>query len=74
MQTNYWKLQNSVDKFNAVPHNIQLANLGSSHGTDGFDYTGIPYRTFNFALGGQHYPYDYAILNQYINDFEKAPY
>jgi hypothetical protein len=69
--TNYWKYLNGVDKFNNVPHEIQLANLGSSHGTESFDYTSIPYRTFNFALGNQRYLYDHAILNHYIENFEK---
>jgi hypothetical protein len=70
--TAYGKYRHGVSKFSKVPNNIELANLGSSHGTESFDYTGIPYRTFNFALGGQYYLYDYAILKQYIDHFDKG--
>jgi hypothetical protein len=70
MRTSYWKYENGVDKFMNVPGHIQLANTGSSHGGC-FDYTDIPYRSFNFALPSQLYPYDYAILQQYIDNFDK---
>jgi hypothetical protein len=71
MRTSYWKYENDVDKFMNVPGHIQLANVGSSHGELGFGYTDIPYRSFNFALSGQRYIYDYAILQQYIDNFDK---
>jgi hypothetical protein len=70
IRTTYWK-ENDTKQFKNVPGNIQLANVGSSHGTESFDYTGIPYRTFNFALTGQRHVYNYAILKQYIEHFDK---
>ena len=38
ISTNHWKAENNVWKFNFVPDDIQLANLGSSHGEYGFFY------------------------------------
>lgn len=72
-RTNYY-LQNiasDVQKFYNVPEHIQLANIGSSHGTESFDYSDVPYTCFNFALSSQRFFYDYAILKQYITRFEK---
>ena len=72
-RSNYWKdtVSSDTKKFKNVPGNIQLANVGSSHGELSFDYTGIPYRTFNFALSGQRHAYNYAVLEQYIGHFDK---
>ncbi|GHU20116.1 hypothetical protein FACS1894163_13150 [Spirochaetia bacterium] len=69
IRTTYWK--KTVTSFRNVPDNIQLANVGSSHGERSFDYTGIPYRTFNFALSDQRHVYNYAVLAQYIEHFDK---
>jgi hypothetical protein len=69
-RTEFWKNEYKAGKFFAMPDNIQLANFGSSHG-GGFDYTGLPYRTFNFSFDNQLYPYDYALLSQYIEKFDK---
>ncbi|GHV80558.1 hypothetical protein AGMMS49944_23490 [Spirochaetia bacterium] len=71
--TMHWKdgVKAEIKKFENVPYHIQLANVGSSHGTVSFDYTGIPYRTFNFALGNQWHVYNYAILEQYLEHFDK---
>jgi hypothetical protein len=72
MKTNVWKNAISdVGKFETVPGNIQIANVGSSHGLCSFDYRDIPYRSFNFALSSQRFIYDYAILQQYIDRFDK---
>ncbi|GHT83063.1 hypothetical protein FACS1894137_03270 [Spirochaetia bacterium] len=73
IRTTYWKESVAVTtgKFKNVPEHIQLANVGSSHGTESFDYTGIPYRAFNFALSSQRHVYNYAVLEQYIEHFDK---
>jgi hypothetical protein len=71
--TNFWKYQkNEIVKFASVPDHLQLANLGSSHGLNSFDYSGLPYRAFNFALSSQRYVYDYAVLKQYLNHFDRG--
>ena len=70
ISTNHWKAENNVWKFNFVPDDIQLANLGSSHGEYGFFYDDFSqYRTFNFAVSSQRYFWDYALLQQYIDSF-----
>lgn len=70
VETNHWKKENNVWKFNFVPDDIQLANFGSSHGEVGFKYDGFPqYTTFNFGLGSQRYFWDYGILRQYADRF-----
>lgn len=70
--TQFWKYHDlHIAKFSDVPQGIQLANLGSSHGLNGFDYTGVPYKTFNFALSSQTLLLDYSVLRQYIDHFER---
>ena len=60
-----------VYKFNSLGiqyTNIQIGNLGSSHGAYNFDYTPLTERgisCFNFANASQSYDYDYAILKEY---------
>lgn len=47
---------------------IQIGNLGSSHGLNDFAYDHISergYACFNFANTSQSYDYDYAILQEY---------
>ena len=68
--TNYWK-NNVSSKFLDVPENIQLANVGSSHGINSFDYSDVSYRGFNFGLSDQRFLYDYAIIKQYAGKFDK---
>jgi len=70
-RTNYWKNIKDTAKFENVPEGIRLANVGSSHGLNAFDYSYIPYRSFNFALSSQCFLYDYAILRQYTDWFSK---
>lgn len=61
------------EKFINVPDNIQIANLGSSHGVFGFDYSDYEgeYTTFNFALTSQTLSYDYRILQQYEDNLQE---
>ncbi|MDE6664473.1 MAG: D-alanyl-lipoteichoic acid biosynthesis protein DltD [Lachnospiraceae bacterium] len=47
---------------------VQIGNIGSSHGAYNFDYTPLTergYSCFNFANASQSYNYDYAILKEY---------
>ncbi len=70
--TNYWKYENDMNKFYDVPYDIELGNFGSSHGLYGINYDFAPgIRVYNFALKGQPYFYDYALLNKYIVHFSK---
>jgi len=73
INTNYWQgtVINPTEKFNHIPDNIQIANVGSSHGECGFDYREISNRGFNFALSQQYPLYDYLVLKQYVNQFDK---
>ena len=62
-----------VNVFNFVPHNIQLANVGSSHGQCAFSWDALAaergYETFNFALPSQSFLYDYSLINMHKDDF-----
>lgn len=47
---------------------IQIGNLGSSHGAYNFDYTTFTqrgYSCFNFGNASQSFDYDYALLKEY---------
>ncbi len=61
-----------VEKFNTVPQNIQVCNLGSSHGEYGFDYSDLEYTGFNFGLSSQTLSYDYRVLMHYGKQLEKG--
>lgn len=55
-----------VLKFQSVPSEIEICNLGSSHGLYGFDYEAVAdYTCFNFGLTSQNLSYDYRILYYY---------
>ena len=62
-----------VNVFNFVPHNIQLANTGSSHGQCAFNWDALAnergYETFNFALTSQSFLYDYSLINMHKDGF-----
>lgn len=47
---------------------VQIGNLGSSHGAYNFDYTrftDLGYSCFNFGNASQSFDYDYALLKEY---------
>lgn len=49
-------------------HEVNIGNLGSSHGAYGFSYgdiIGFGYICFNFANTSQSYDYDYAVLKEF---------
>lgn len=72
VNTNYWKNETDATlKFKNVPQHIQIANIGSSHGLNSFDYDDISNQSFNFSLSSQRFIYDFAILKQYKNSFDK---
>lgn len=55
-----------VKKFDNVPNDINICNVGSSHGLYGFCYDNEDkYNCFNFALVSQLYTYDSRILEYY---------
>lgn len=52
----------------ALYDDVQIGNLGSSHGAYDFDYTILTergYSCFNFANTSQSFNYDYAVLKEY---------
>lgn len=72
METPY----SDADKFNYMDsnyNNIQICNIGSSHGEYAFTYKNLEknmgYECFNFAMASQTYDYDYAILSMYQDHF-----
>lgn len=53
-------------KFQSVPDNIQVCNLGSSHGVENYLYKEeSDCISFNFALSSQYLSYDYRILQHF---------
>ena len=61
------------EKFTHVPQNIQLANVGSSHGDYSFDYSNFPeYVAINMGIRMQLHKYSYYIIEQYIDCFAKG--
>lgn len=64
-----------ADKFFHIKEfpNIQICNLGSSHGENDFKYDQLAYargyQCFNFAMSSQTYNYDYALLSMYRDSF-----
>lgn len=60
------------EKFSHVPQNIQLANVGSSHGACSFDYDDFPNLTaYNMGISWQHHKYNYYMIKQYVDSFAK---
>lgn len=62
-----------INVFQFIPDDIQIANVGSSHGQCDFNWNPLTKErgisTFNFALTSQSYEYDYALINMHQNDF-----
>ncbi len=68
-----------ADKFHYMDssyNNIQICNIGSSHGEYAFTYKDLTkeqgYECFNFAMSSQTYDYDYAILSMYQKHFSDS--
>lgn len=70
---NYW----DIVKFQALGYDydeVQIGNLGSSHGMYDFSYDKITekgYVCFNFANTSQSFDYDYAVLKEYGQYMDK---
>lgn len=55
-----------VKKFQTIPKQIEVSNLGNSHGLYGYCYDNVSdYTCFNFGLVSQSLDYDYRLLEQY---------
>lgn len=63
----------NVKRFLDVPEQIQVANLGSSHGQNGFSYIHHPeVSTANLAFGYQTLEQDERVLENYLDRFSKG--
>ncbi|WP_165051611.1 MULTISPECIES: hypothetical protein [unclassified Adlercreutzia] len=69
--TNHWKLKVlQLEKYiEEVPRELTVANLGSAHAREAFDYQAARVKGFNFALKSQTLSYDLAILRRYSDRF-----
>ena len=65
VRTTYFSQKDDLSKFSDVPENLEIVNLGSSHGQCAFDYSELPLKGFNFSLSSQDFFYDLSILSQY---------
>lgn len=63
-----------LDKYNNIKTEIEIANVGSSHGLWGFCYEKLEehYNCFNFAMESQSLSYDYQLLEQYKEHLENG--
>lgn len=60
----------NVQRYLDAPEQIQVANLGSSHGQNGFSYVNYPdLAAVNLAFGYQTLEQDERVLLNYIDDF-----
>lgn len=65
--------EDDLAKYKMIPQEIQLCNLGSSHGQKSFCYEGIDeFVCFNFALSAQSLSYDYRILKTYKENLQEG--
>ena len=72
IHTNYWEGENNVKKFFDMPYNLELVNVGSSHGVFDIKYDVVPeIKAWNLALSAQPYFYDLQILKHYSKHFAK---
>ncbi len=58
-----------IEKYDAVPDHIEIANVGSSHGTNSFVYDDLPLLGYNFAYASQNFHYDLLVLQQFEEHF-----
>lgn len=61
-------------KFKYIPDNIEICNVGSSHGLFGYNYEDLSnrYSCFNFGLVSQTLSYDYRLLDYYQDNIDKG--
>ena len=72
INTDRYKSINSTEKFDHVPKEIEVANLGTSHAQYAFLYDDIDKTSFNFAMSAQRLHYDEKILEKYIENFSEG--
>lgn len=63
----YTNVDANIEPFLSMPEEIEICNLGSSHGMNGFCYDDYAddYVCFNFGLPSQSLLYDYRLLYNY---------
>lgn len=63
-----------LDKYDDIKSDIEISNVGSSHGLWGFCYEILEdnYHCFNFAMESQSLSYDYRLLEQYIENLKEG--
>lgn len=67
--------KNTESEIRNVPKGIRICNFGSSHGLMSFIYDDVnDCVCFNFGQSSQFISYDYRILQNYIDRFEKGAY
>lgn len=71
INTNKYKSMNDTNKFDLVPEEIEIANLGTSHGQYAFIYKDLDISSFNFAMPAQRLYYDHKLLKKHINNFKE---
>lgn len=73
LQTNqYRNTVQDVAKFAEIPANLDLINLGTSHGKFAFEYTEQGIQGFNAALDSQDFYYDRQILSTVLPHLKKG--
>ncbi|HHX60060.1 MAG TPA: SGNH/GDSL hydrolase family protein [Epulopiscium sp.] len=72
INTDRYKSANATEKFDHVPMEIEVANLGTSHAQYAFLFDDVERTSFNFALPAQRLHYDNKILDKYIENFKEG--
>ena len=70
-ETNHYRYQNSSYKFYQVPKEIEIGNLGTSHGFYALNYEDVDEVAFNFALPAQRIHYDLKLFEKYLENFKE---
>jgi len=67
VRTEAYRTMNDMEKFYHVPDNLEIVNLGSSHGLYAFDWSQEQINGFNFSLVSQDFYYDLKLLERFSN-------
>ena len=63
----YRDVYSEIDKMYDVPYDIQMVNLGTSHGLASFRYPEDGVTRYNLALSGEDIYHDFATLKQFAD-------
>ena len=63
----YRDVYSEIDKMYDVPYEIQMVNLGTSHGLASFRYPEDGVVRYNLALSGEDIYHDFATLRQFAD-------